>query len=559
MMSDSVFVYLSHIIQLTQTEGPGNRFAIWTSKVQVPEPDRISRIYTHILDLEQLCSLVQDVSHTIEGITILGERPFDQSAFLAEFARVIKSIGLNLMTHSERTLQELKSLAVVDKGVRMLLNHTDILVAGRYITKQLDDSRPWVGSKNRQSYLLNTDHYTQDVLKTNQQSIELRLMNEGDSKVGYINGRPQHKSHSESFIFGRYLSLGLKHIMGKQWIDDLFHCEIPTIQYEGDWCRDEQYWLVVLAKCRHRCLKWMTQQSSDVLLPRRVGDGVRDVHLLDFELYSVPLVFGGVTEVIFRGPKVWGKAIKSWSERYRLSPNKIENDHYDLGDWILLASFFHKFTRPKMLRWICTEVLQKHSTDRDFFITWMINQSPLVGLLEPRLGIDVLLHLDAQIKTLSKVIDLISPKLPSYWLHSSLIVRVAESYLSGDSWRHLKSICKLNEWAVQHRFYSLGEACIKTISELFKDVDPEVYFKGTAPSVEALESLREERFEIINLAHAWSDLIVFARGCTYADESYQEAQLILRYAQRWKALIEPLNVHLVYSETLLRADSVEEL
>lgn len=98
-------------------------------------------------------------SAEVEGVTLLGGEPFEQAPALAAFARGVQSLGLSVMAFTGYTLADLRSRAAAgEAGIEQLLQATDLLIDGPFLRDELDDVRPWVGSKNQGFHTL-TDRY----------------------------------------------------------------------------------------------------------------------------------------------------------------------------------------------------------------------------------------------------------------------------------------------------------------------------------------------------------------------------------------------------------------
>jgi anaerobic ribonucleoside-triphosphate reductase activating protein len=138
----------------TVAEGPLTRTAVWVAgcSIQCPgcfNPHLFSPGSGTPLDPSVVVQQARE-SHS-EGITLLGGEPFDQADALAVLARLAKSSGLGVMTFSGYTLGAL--LSQVRGGrqdVAALLQATDLLVDGPFMSAKLDMRRPWVGSTNQQ-------------------------------------------------------------------------------------------------------------------------------------------------------------------------------------------------------------------------------------------------------------------------------------------------------------------------------------------------------------------------------------------------------------------------
>lgn len=91
--------------------------------------------------------LKQIQASPVEGVTLLGGEPFEQAAALASLAASVQAAGLSVMTFTGLTIEQIR--ASRDLDVQRLLQHTDLLVDGKYEEDKLDLTRPWVGSTNQ--------------------------------------------------------------------------------------------------------------------------------------------------------------------------------------------------------------------------------------------------------------------------------------------------------------------------------------------------------------------------------------------------------------------------
>ena len=144
---------LAGIIKESVVDGPGIRFVIFAqgcihgcknchnSETWDPE-----RGYTVTID-----ELYQQISEVklIKGVTFSGGEPFLQAESLAALGKRIKQAGLDLVTYSGYTFEELKKKGETEKTVRELLELTDILIDGPYIDEQKDLNLPFRGSANQ--------------------------------------------------------------------------------------------------------------------------------------------------------------------------------------------------------------------------------------------------------------------------------------------------------------------------------------------------------------------------------------------------------------------------
>ncbi len=84
----------------------------------------------------------------LDGVTFSGGEPFCQAEQLAELGRQIKKIGLNIVTYTGYTFEQL--YAERDKnGWGNLLSVTDILIDGQFVEELKDWEVKFRGSSNQ--------------------------------------------------------------------------------------------------------------------------------------------------------------------------------------------------------------------------------------------------------------------------------------------------------------------------------------------------------------------------------------------------------------------------
>jgi len=88
----------------------------------------------------------------LEGVTFTGGEPFAQAAPLAALGRLCQDAGLSVVTFSGYNYGRLR--ASRRRDWQSLLAVIDLLLAGPFVKKLADDSRPWVGSTNQEFVFL---------------------------------------------------------------------------------------------------------------------------------------------------------------------------------------------------------------------------------------------------------------------------------------------------------------------------------------------------------------------------------------------------------------------
>jgi len=100
------------------------------------------------LDVGDIVRLVKDTG-LLRGITLSGGEPFLQAGPFAELAARIKELGLDVVTYTGYTFEELLEMSRSDSSVARLLNLTDILIDGPYRHEERDWSLAFRGSRNQ--------------------------------------------------------------------------------------------------------------------------------------------------------------------------------------------------------------------------------------------------------------------------------------------------------------------------------------------------------------------------------------------------------------------------
>lgn len=169
---------IHRIIPLTQAEGPGKRFALWTQGCSrhckgCMLPETWSFAPNQLLSVEALLDAIRR-SPGIEGVTILGGEPFEQAGELTALLSGIWEMGLSAIVFTGFSLSEVRKIAPD------ALTHIDVLVDGEYVQALRSFRVPMIGSENQRFHFL-TDRYCMADIPPNQ--IEVRI--DADGSVWY--------------------------------------------------------------------------------------------------------------------------------------------------------------------------------------------------------------------------------------------------------------------------------------------------------------------------------------------------------------------------------------
>ncbi|MBO9998771.1 MAG: radical SAM protein [Cyanobacteria bacterium SID2] len=145
----------------SEANGPGRRAVVWVQGCQREcpgcfNPSSWSFETNQLISIEELAEKIASNSNN-EGVTFSGGEPFWQAPALAELAKTLKAKGLNVMSFSGFTLDELRAPSA-PPGAIDLLAQLDILVDGPYVESQaIHDPNSPVSSRNQRVRVLNPE------------------------------------------------------------------------------------------------------------------------------------------------------------------------------------------------------------------------------------------------------------------------------------------------------------------------------------------------------------------------------------------------------------------
>jgi anaerobic ribonucleoside-triphosphate reductase activating protein len=182
------------IVDDTEAEGPGRRFALWVQgcTIRCPgccNPEMFTRAGGTEMTIDAIAERLANATG-VEGVSILGGEPFEQAAGVAELARRVRTRGLTVMVYSGYTLAELREQAARDAGVAALLGEIDLLVDGRYDRDRPEPPPPigrrWLGSTNQVMHYLTAAYSADDPRMHAANTVEVHWR---DGKL-VVNGWP---------------------------------------------------------------------------------------------------------------------------------------------------------------------------------------------------------------------------------------------------------------------------------------------------------------------------------------------------------------------------------
>lgn len=196
MHKSALSLRIFKILKRTRVEGPGERLCIWVQGCSrcckgCAAQNTWDEKNGETISIDEIFSLIKK-QHGIEGVTFLGGEPFEQAKGLCELAKMIKGLGLSVLTFTGYYLEDLTKMAESAQDIKDLLENTDLLIDGPFEEENYDISRPWVGSNNKR-YVFLSDRYKIEDIKYEagvKNKLEVRIDKNG---FIFVNGMGDFK------------------------------------------------------------------------------------------------------------------------------------------------------------------------------------------------------------------------------------------------------------------------------------------------------------------------------------------------------------------------------
>lgn len=146
-------VRIAGVVKESIVDGPGIRFVVFAQgcKHNCPgcqNPQTHSFTGGTLVDIDFILEQIKK-NPLLDGVTLSGGEPFEQAEGLSELARKVKELGLNVMTYTGYTYEEIMTGCGKIEGWDSLLNATDILVDGRFEIDKKNILLKFRGSENQ--------------------------------------------------------------------------------------------------------------------------------------------------------------------------------------------------------------------------------------------------------------------------------------------------------------------------------------------------------------------------------------------------------------------------
>lgn len=146
-------VRLAGTVPESVVDGPGMRFVIFAQGCPhhcegCHNSETWDTVGGELVSLSELLSSI-DNNPLLRGITLSGGEPFLQAKELYPLARAVKEKGMDVITYTGYTWEDLQKMAAGDLPIQRLMELSDYIVDGPFKKELRDISLPFRGSANQ--------------------------------------------------------------------------------------------------------------------------------------------------------------------------------------------------------------------------------------------------------------------------------------------------------------------------------------------------------------------------------------------------------------------------
>ena len=146
-------IRIAGVVRESIVDGPGLRFTVFCQGCP-HHCEGCHNMATHDFSGGYDCEISRileaiDENPLLDGVTFSGGEPMCQPEAFYNLAVQVKERGLNIVTYTGFTYEELITMGESNIGVKKLLDFTDIFVDGRFVLEERDLTLPFRGSANQ--------------------------------------------------------------------------------------------------------------------------------------------------------------------------------------------------------------------------------------------------------------------------------------------------------------------------------------------------------------------------------------------------------------------------
>ena len=187
----SGYLNLMGYVDESQVNGPGARAVVWVQGCK-RECAGCFNTASWSFETNQLISIEEVAAKILsnsgnQGVTFSGGEPFLQAEALAQLAIILKKSGLNVMSFSGYTLEELRG-PKAPQGSQKLLKELDILIDGPYVESlAINSPESPVSSRNQKVRIFNPEFA--DKITWSSDLVEIHVFKDGSRIVTGYRGQ----------------------------------------------------------------------------------------------------------------------------------------------------------------------------------------------------------------------------------------------------------------------------------------------------------------------------------------------------------------------------------
>ena len=146
-------IKIAGIVKESIVDGPGIRLVIFVQGcvhncIGCHNPETHSFSQGYYMEIDSIVEMVKS-DPLLDGITLSGGDPFHQGRVCAVLANRIKHIGLNVVTYTGYTFEEIMNEIDINIGWKELLYATDISIDGKFDIDKKNLLLKFRGSENQ--------------------------------------------------------------------------------------------------------------------------------------------------------------------------------------------------------------------------------------------------------------------------------------------------------------------------------------------------------------------------------------------------------------------------
>ena len=146
-------IKIAGIVKESIVDGPGIRLVVFTQGCVhncegCHNPETHSFSHGYYMEIEEIINMVKE-NPLLDGITLTGGEPFHQGRNCAILANKVKAMGLNIVTYTGYTFEEIVNEMEINNSWKELLLATDILIDGKFDIEKKSMLLKFRGSSNQ--------------------------------------------------------------------------------------------------------------------------------------------------------------------------------------------------------------------------------------------------------------------------------------------------------------------------------------------------------------------------------------------------------------------------